>query len=135
MTKALSATPAATVTKYISWVTLALMTTSSVASLRAAPTMAVYGLSCVFLYLIPAVLFLLPTAFVAAELASGWEGGVYKWVGDGLSKPLGFLAVWCQFAMTIFYYPSLLAYVASTFAYIIHPALASNGTYVAIVII
>lgn len=97
--------------------------------------MTVYGLSCVFLYLIPAVLFLLPTAFVAAELASGWEGGVYRWVGDGLGKPLGFLAVWCQFAMTIFYYPSLLAYVASTFAYIIHPSLASNGTYVAIVII
>ncbi|MBF6173040.1 APC family permease [Nocardia blacklockiae] len=129
------ATKTAVVTKYISWVTLALMTTSSVASLRSAPTMAVYGLACVFLYLIPALLFLLPTAFVAAELASGWSGGVYKWVGEGLSQPLGFLAVWCQFAMTIFYYPSLLAYVASTFAYIIHPALASNGLYVAIVIV
>ncbi|GEM29796.1 amino acid transporter [Nocardia neocaledoniensis NBRC 108232] len=105
------------------------------ASLRSAPTMAVYGLACVFLYVIPAILFLLPTSLVAAELASGWEGGVYKWVGDGLNKPLGFLAVWCQFAMTIFYYPSLLAYVASTFAYITHPSLASNGLYVAIVII
>ncbi|MEU1429495.1 amino acid permease [Nocardia sp. NPDC005746] len=86
-------------------------------------------------YLLPALLFLLPTAFVAAELASGWAGGVYKWVREGLSQPLGFLAVWCQFAMTIFYYPSLLAYVASTFAYIIDPSLASNGLYVAIVII
>ena len=36
----------------ISWVALALMTTSSVASLRPAPSMAVYGLG-VFLYLIP----------------------------------------------------------------------------------
>ncbi|WP_405488514.1 APC family permease [Nocardia sp. NBC_00511] len=125
----------ATATKYMSWVTLGLMTTSSVASLRASPTMAVYGLACVFLYLLPALLFLLPTAFVAAELASGWAGGVYKWVGEGLSQPMGFLAVWCQFAMTIFYYPSLLAYVASTFAYIINPSLAANGTYVAIVII
>ncbi|MFF0546201.1 APC family permease [Nocardia thailandica] len=130
-----TATKVATTTKYLSWVTLALMTTSSVASLRSAPTMAVYGLACVFLYVIPAILFLLPTSLVAAELASGWDGGVYKWVGDGLNKPLGFLAVWCQFAMTIFYYPSLLAYVASTFAYIIHPSLASNGLYVAIVII
>ncbi|MFI1914326.1 APC family permease [Nocardia sp. NPDC020380] len=128
-------TKAATATNYMSWVTLALMTTSSVASLRAAPTMAVYGLACVFLYLLPALLFLLPTAFVAAELASGWAGGVYKWVGEGISQPMGFLAVWCQFAMTIFYYPSLLAYVASTFAYIINPALAANGLYVAIVII
>ncbi len=80
----------------ITWVTLALMTTSSVASLRAAPTMAVYGLACVFLYLVPAIVFLLPTALVSAELASGWSGGVYRWVSEGLSKPLGFLAVWCQ---------------------------------------
>ncbi|WP_410874303.1 APC family permease [Nocardia sp. A7] len=130
-----TATKVATTTKYMSWLTLALMTTSSVASLRSAPTMAVYGLACVFLYVIPAILFLMPTSLVAAELASGWPGGVYQWVSEGLSKPLGFLAVWCQFAMTIFYYPSLLAYVASTFAYIIHPSLASNGLYVAIVII
>ncbi|MFJ3722787.1 APC family permease [Streptomyces sp. NPDC090045] len=118
----------------ITWLTLAMMTTSSVASLRASPTMAVYGLACVFLYLVPAVVFLLPTALVSAELASGWKGGVYNWVAQGLSKPLGFLAVWCQFAMTIFYYPSLLAYVASTIAYVIDPALASNGLYTAVVI-
>ncbi|MEV7216768.1 APC family permease [Kitasatospora cineracea] len=118
----------------MTWVTLALMTTSSVASLRSSPTMAVYGLACVFLYVVPAIVFLLPTALVSAELASGWEGGVYNWVAQGLSKPLGFLAVWCQFAMTIFYYPSLLAYVASTIAYVVDPRLASNGLYTAIVI-
>ncbi|MET8697576.1 APC family permease [Kitasatospora sp. NPDC058032] len=118
----------------MSWLTLAFMTTASVASLRSAPTMAVYGLACVFLYLLPAVVFLLPTALVSAELASGWEGGVYRWVSEGLSKPLGFLAVWCQFAMTIFYYPSLLAYVASTIAYVVNPSLANNGPYTALVI-
>ncbi|MEU1285609.1 APC family permease [Kitasatospora sp. NPDC005856] len=126
---------AATGSQKITWLTLALMTTSSVASLRASPTMAVYGLACVFLYLLPAVVFLIPTALVSAELASGWSGGVYNWVAQGLSKPLGFLAVWCQFAMTIFYYPSLLAYVASTIAYVVNPGLASNGVYTAIVIV
>ena len=120
---------------YITWIALALMTTSSVASLRAAPTMAVYGLACVFLYLLPAVVFLLPTSLVSAELASGWNGGVYRWVSLGLSKPLGFLAIWCQFAMTIFYYPSLLGYVASTLAYVFNPALASSGLWTAIVIV
>lgn len=120
---------------YLSWVAIALMTVSSVASLRSAPTMAVYGLVAVFLYILPAIVFLLPQSMVSAELASGWSGGVYRWVSEGLSRPLGFLAVWCQFAMTIFYYPSLLGYVASTLAYVIDPALASNGTYVAIVIV
>src|SRR6478736_214706 len=122
-------------TKWISWIALAMMTTSSVASLRAAPTMAVYGLACVFLYIVPAIVFLLPTSLVSAELASGWEGGVYNWVARGISKPISFLAVWCQFAMTIFYYPSLLGFVASTLAYVINPALASSGVWTALVIV
>lgn len=70
----------------MTWVTLALMTTASVASLRSAPTMAVYGLACVFLYVVPAIVFLMPTALVSAELASGCNGGVYRWVSEGLSK-------------------------------------------------
>jgi hypothetical protein len=72
---------------WISWLALALMTTSSVASLRAAPTMAVYGLASVFLYVVPAIVFLLPTSLVSAELASGWKGGIYNWVSSGISKP------------------------------------------------
>ena len=106
---------------FISWMALAIMTTSSVASLRAAPTMAVFGLASVFLYIVPAIVFLVPTSLVSAELASGWSGGVYSWVSEGISPQLGFLAIWCQFALTIFYYPSLLAYVASTFAYVHRP--------------
>jgi len=129
-----AAAPVAVAPPKISWVALAMMTTASVASLRASPTMAVYGLACIFLYLVPAVVFLLPTALVSAELASGWAGGVYNWVSQGISKPAGFLAVWCQFAMTIFYYPSLLAYVASTLAYVINPSLADSGLWTAIVI-
>jgi glutamate:GABA antiporter len=129
------ARPRGTAVLIISWVALAFMTTGSVASLRSTPSMAVYGLSSIFLYIVPAIVFLLPTALVAAELASGWSGGVYNWVTQGISAPLGFLAVWNQFAMTIFYYPSLLAYVASTFAYVINPKLASNGIYVFLVIV
>lgn len=120
---------------FIAWTALAFMTTSSVASLRPAPTMAVYGLAAVFLYIIPAIVFLVPTSLVSAELASGWDGGIYNWVSRGISPQLGFLAVWCQFAMTIFYYPSLLSFVASTFAYVIDPRLASNGLYIALMII
>jgi glutamate:GABA antiporter len=120
---------------YITWLTLAFMTTASVASLRSAPTMAVYGLTCVFLYLVPAVIFLLPQALVAAELASGWTGGVFRWVSEGMSPRWGLLAVWCQFAMTIFYYPTLLGFVASTLAYIFNPDLADNGVYTGVVIV
>jgi glutamate:GABA antiporter len=120
---------------FIAWTALALMTVSSVASLRPAPTMAVYGLAAVFLYVLPAIVFLLPTALVSAELASGWTGGIYRWVTEGISPRWGFTAAWHQYAMTLFYYPSLLSFVAATLAYVIAPDLASSGVWTAVVII
>jgi hypothetical protein len=105
-----------------------MMTVGSVGYLGSAPAMSVFGLASVFLYVLPAIVFLVPVSLVAAELASGWPGGVYNWVREGISAPMGLLAVWCEFAQTIFYYPALLAYVIS-------PRLAGNGVYNAAVII
>jgi amino acid transporter len=120
---------------FITWPALAMLTVGSVGYLGSAPALAVFGLASVFLYVLPALVFLLPVSLVAAELASGWPGGVYNWVEAGVSPPMGLLAVWCEFAQTIFYYPALLAYVAGTLAYVIDPALAGNGVYNAVVII
>src|SRR5215472_4408682 len=122
-------------TRRISWPALAMMTVASVGYLGSAPTLSVFGLASVFLYVLPAFVFLLPVSLVAAELASGWPGGVYNWVEEGISPPMGLLAVWCQFAQTVFYYPALLAFVAGTPAYVVDPSLAGNGVYNAVVII
>jgi len=119
----------------ITWTALALLTVGSVGNLGSAPPLAVLGLASVFLYVLPAAVFLLPVTLVAAELASGWPGGVYNWVEKGISAPMGLLAIWCEFAQTIFFYPALLAYVADTLAYVIDPRLAGNGVYTAAVII
>src|SRR6516162_6807671 len=119
----------------ITWMALAMMTVGSVGYLGSAPALSVYGLASVFFYVLPAFLFLLPVSLVAAELASGWQGGVYNWVREGISAPMGLLAVWCEFAQTIFYYPALLAYVASTLAYVFDQRLADNGVYNAVVIV
>jgi amino acid transporter len=113
-----------------------MLTVGSVGYLGSAPALSVYGLASVFFYVLPAFVFLVPVSLVAAELASGWPGGVYNWVRQGISAPMGLLAVWCQFAQTTFYYPALLAYVASTLAYVINdPGLAGNGAYNAVVIV
>src|SRR5215472_6444772 len=120
---------------YITWTALALLTVGSVGNLGSAPPLAVLGLASVFLYVLPALVFLVPISLVAAELASGWPGGVYNWVSEGISAPMGLLAVWCQFAQTIFFYPALLAYVAGTLAYVFDPSLAANGVYNAVIII
>jgi glutamate:GABA antiporter len=119
----------------VTWTALAMMTVGSVGYLGSAPALAVFGLASVLLYVVPAIVFLLPVSLVAAELASGWQGGVYNWVSEGISAPMGLLAVWCEFAQTIFYYPALLAYVAGTLAYVVDPGLAGNGVYNAVVII
>ena len=112
-----------------------MMTVGSVGYLGSAPPLAVFGLASVFLYVLPALVFLLPVSLVAAELASGWQGGVYNWVREGISAPMGLVAVWCEFAQTIFYYPALLASVGSTLAYVVDQRLASNGVYNAAIII
>ncbi len=120
---------------YLTWTTVCFMTVACVASIRNTPSMAIYGKAAIFLYIVPAILFLIPTALVAAELASGWEGGIYKWVDEGMGPKSGFLAIWSQYAMTLTYYPSLLASVAATLAFIFMPSLASSGLFTAIVIL
>ncbi len=119
----------------LSWLALALLTVGSVGDLGSAPAMAVLGLASVALYVIPAIVFLVPASLVSAELASGWSGGVYNWVSEGISPAMGFAAVWCQFAQTTFYYPAVLAYIASTLSYVFAPSLAHSGVYTTVVII
>ena len=119
----------------LSWLAMAMLTLGSVGDLGATPATAVLGLASVALYVLPAIAFLLPASLVSAELASGWPGGVYNWVSEGVSSRMGFVAIWCQFAQTTFYYPALLAYVASTLAYVFAPSLAHSGLYTTVVII
>jgi amino acid transporter len=119
----------------LTWLAMAMLTLGSVGDLGATPATAVLGLASVVIYVLPAIVFLLPASLVSAELASGWPGGVYNWVSEGISPRMGFIAVWCQFAQTTFYYPALLAYVASTLAYVFAPSLAHSGLYTTVVII
>ena len=75
-------------------ITLAIMNVAAVVSLRGLPAEAVYGLSSAFYYLFAAIVFLVPTALVAAELAAMFaqkEGGVFRWVGEAYGKRFGFL--------------------------------------------
>jgi len=65
--------------------TLAIMNVTAVVSLRGLPAEAEYGLSSAFYYLFAAIVFLIPTSLVAAELAAMFQdkqGGVFRWVGE-----------------------------------------------------
>ena len=64
--------------------TLAIININADVRLRGMPAEAVYGPSSAFYYLFAALVFLIPTALVAAELAAMFadkQGGVFRWVG------------------------------------------------------
>lgn len=69
--------------------TLAIMNVTAVVSLRGLPAEAVYGMSSAFYYLFAAIVFLIPTSLVAAELVAMFQdkqGGVFRWVGEAYGK-------------------------------------------------
>ena len=101
--------------------TLAIMNVTAVVSLRGLPAEAVYGLSSAFYYLFAAIVFLIPTSLVAAELAAMFQdkqGGVFRWVGEAYGKRLGFLAIWVQWIESTIWYPTVLTFGAVSIAFI-----------------
>lgn len=123
--------------------TLAIMNVTAVVSLRGLAAEAVYGLSSAFYYLFAAIVFLIPTALVAAELAAMFQdkqGGVFRWVGEAYGKRAGFLAIWLQWIESTIWYPTVLTFGAVSLAFIgmndVHDmALASNRFYTLAVVL
>ena len=130
-------------TSKLSVATLAIMNVTAVVSLRGLPAEAEYGLSSAFYYLFAALVFLIPTALVAAELAamfSDKQGGVFRWVGEAFGKRMGFLAIWLQWVESTIWYPTVLTFGAVSLAFIgmndtYDMALASNRIYTLVVVL
>ena len=127
----------------LSVTTLAIMNITAVVSLRGLPAEAVYGLSSAFYYLFAAIVFLIPTSMVAAELAamfSDKQGGVFRWVGEAFGPKTGFLAIWLQWIESTIWYPTVLTFGAVSFAYIglndaSDAALASNKMFTLVTVL
>jgi glutamate:GABA antiporter len=116
---------------------LAMMNLAIMVSIRNLTLVAEYGLGSVFLYLIIGIGFLLPTALVSAELATGWSrtGGVYVWVREGLGPRWGFFAIWMQWIHSVPWYPVILSFVGANVGFLIYPPLADNKIYLFFVIV
>jgi amino acid transporter len=104
---------------------------SVMASLRNLPIVAEYGLGSLFLYLVVALVFLFPAALISAELATGWTrtGGVYIWVREAFGPKWGFFAVWMQWVHNVTWFPAILSFAATTFAYLVYPEWATHPWY------
>lgn len=116
---------------------LVMLITGSIDSVRNLPATAFFGPSLVFFFVMAALFFLLPGAFVSADLAEAFpeRSGVYQWVKLAFGERMGFLAVWLQWVNTLVWFPTMLAFIGGTFAYFIDPALAQNNHFVLALIV
>ena len=92
------------------------------------------GQSSISLWILAAILFFVPTAFVVVELSTRFpeEGGLYVWTKMAFGDFHGFVAGWTYWTYTIFYFPGLLLASAAMSAYVggAHSAfLAQNKTF------
>lgn len=116
---------------------LAMINIIAVDNLRSLPIAAEYGFSLVFYYLLAGILFFIPTALIAAELATGWPstGGVYVWVREAFGNRCAFFVIWLQWIYNVVWYPTMMAFLAGMLAYLIDPKLADDKFYMISVVL
>jgi amino acid transporter len=78
------------------------------------------GQSSISLWMLAALLFFVPTAFVVVELSTRFpeEGGLYVWTKEAFGDFHGFVAGWTYWTYTIFYFPGLLLASAAMTSYV-----------------
>ncbi|MBP9722667.1 MAG: amino acid permease [Gammaproteobacteria bacterium] len=129
--------------KPLSFLSIILITVVSVDSIRNLPATAIFGGQIFFFFLGACILFLLPCAFISAELSahesSSNEGGIYYWLKEAFGDQVAFIGIWFQWLENVIFYPAILSFVAGTLAYIISPSnaleLSANKNYILIVIL
>jgi len=115
---------------------IALINVCAITNIKNFPLLAEYGLSIIFFLILSSIFFFIPVALVSSELASAWpDKGVYTWVKAALGPRMGFLAIWLEWIENVIWYPTILSFIATTFAYIFNPALANNKLYIMVTLL
>jgi glutamate:GABA antiporter len=85
------------------------------------------GAPSVTLWILAWLLFFLPMALTLIELSSRYpeEGGMYRWARRAFGPVHGFLCGWCVWVNNLFYFPSLLLFVAANVLLVFGPGAAS----------
>lgn len=111
---------------------LVMINVIAIDSLRNLPANAANGFSLVLLYVLASILFLILCILVTAELATHHPktGGVYVWMREAFGPRWGFLTIWLQWIYNVFWYPTILSFIATNIAYLIDPALAQQKIFI-----
>jgi len=116
-------------TKVLGIFALAMINVAAVMSIRNFPSMAEFGWSCIGWYLLGTVMFLIPLSLAGAELAtmlSDQGGGVYAWCREAFGEKGGFVAIFCEWSNNLVWFPTVLAFIASTLAFALSPSLGES---------
>lgn len=122
----------------ISTISLILLISGAIDSIRNLPATALFGSTLIFFFVFSAILFLIPVALVSAELASTWshdEGGIYSWVKHAFGDKVALIAIWLQWINTLIWFPTMLSFIAGISGYLISPELINNKYYLISVIL
>jgi amino acid transporter len=116
---------------------LVMITIGSIDSIRNLPASALFSESLIFFYALAALAFFIPTALIAAELATGWpsRGGVYTWVREAFGPRAGLFAIWYQWIGTVIWYPTILSFLAGAIAQITLPELSDKPWFMSAIIL
>ena len=96
------------------------------------------GAASVSFWIIGAVMLAMPLAFMSGRLSQLFpeEGGIYAWTRRSLGEKNGFVVAWLYFLNNILYYPAVLIFLATNFAFFLgKPALANNSTFVCVTVL
>lgn len=117
--------------RILSVFSLVMINVIAVDSLRTLPISAKLGFSLVSYYALAALVFFVPVALVAAELATAYPstGGIYIWIREAFGKRTAFMTIWLQWIYNVFWYPTIMAFVVATMAYLFDPNLANHKLY------
>lgn len=83
-------------------------------------TAAQMGPSSLVLWLLAVLLFFVPCGLTVMELSSRYpgEGGIYLWSKTAFGEWHGFISGWTYWVNNVFYFPSLLLFLAGSFLFI-----------------
>lgn len=96
------------------------------------------GASSVFFWIVGAIILAFPMAYMCAQLSRLYpeEGGIYAWTRNVMGEKSGFIVAWMYFVNNLFYYPAVLIFLATCFAYFLgEPALANNSVFICVVVL
>ncbi|MCF6807331.1 APC family permease [Thiotrichales bacterium 19S9-12] len=107
---------------------LTMLSISAILNLRNIPFMASLGITSIFFYALAGLLFLLPSAFICASLASRFplHGGIYTWVRLAFGERAGFLTIWMEWFNNVIGFPATLSMIVATLAYTVSPDLVND---------